>query len=53
MLYYPWRDEGNLLCDDNTYTSKFYEPDVKTIIEQNREMFEPDAEAVTEALKNG
>lgn len=51
MLYYPWRDEGNLLGDDNTYMSKFYEPDVKTITEQNREMFEPHAEAVTEALE--
>ena len=51
MLYYPWRDKGSLLGDDNTYMSKFYEPNVEAIVEQHREMFEPDAEAVTEALE--
>ena len=25
MLYYPWRDESNLMASDQTYTSKFYE----------------------------
>ena len=51
MLYYPWRDERALLGDDKTYASKFYVPSVKNIVEHNREMFEPDAEAVTEALE--
>ena len=51
MLYYPWRDERTLVGDDNTYVSKFYELNVKNIIEHNRKMFEPDAEAVTEALE--
>ena len=51
MLYYPWRHEGTLLDSDDTYVSKFYETDVKNIVEHNREMFEPDAEAVTEALE--
>ena len=51
MLYYPWRHEGILLDSDDTYVSKFYETDVKNIVEHNREMFEPDAEAVTEALE--
>ena len=23
MLYYPWRDENNLMASDQTYTSKF------------------------------
>ena len=50
MLYYPWREESNLLSNDNTYVSKFYEPHVQAIIEQNRSIFEPDAEAITEAL---
>ena len=49
MLYYPWRHEGTLLGSDDTYVFKFYEPNVKNIVEHNREMFEPDAEAVTEA----
>ena len=51
MLYYPWRHEGTLLDSDDTYVSKFYETNVKKIVEHNREMFEPDAEAVTEALE--
>ena len=41
MLYYPWRHEGTLLGSDVK--------NVKNIVEHNREMFEPDAEAVTEA----
>ena len=51
MLYFPWRHEGTLLDSDDTYVSKFYETNVKNIVEHNREMFEPDAEAVTEALE--
>ena len=51
MLCYPWRHEGTLLDSDDTYVSKFYETNVKNIVEHNREMFEPDAEAVTEALE--
>ena len=51
MLYYPWRDESNLIASDQTYTSKFYEPDVQAIVEHNRAIFEPDADAVTEALE--
>ena len=31
--------------------SKFYEPDVQPIVEHNRELFQPDAEAVEEALE--
>ena len=51
MLYYPWRHEGTLLDSDDTYVSNFYETNVKNIVEHNREMFEPEAEAVTEALE--
>ena len=46
------RDECSLLGTDNTYTSKFYEPGVQDIVEYNRQIFEPDSEAVTEALMN-
>ena len=51
MLYYPWRDENNLMASDQTYTSKFYGPDVQAIVEHNRAIFEPDAYAVSEALE--
>ena len=29
MLCFPWRDEQELLGQDQTYISKFYEPDVQ------------------------
>ncbi|CAB4039510.1 ATP-dependent DNA helicase PIF1 [Paramuricea clavata] len=51
MLYFPWREETQLLSSDQTYTSKFYEPDVQAVVEQNRAVFEPDADAITEALE--
>ncbi len=51
MLYLPWREESKLLSSDQTYTSKFNEPQAQTIIEQNRAMFEPDADAITKALE--
>ena len=51
MLYFPWQDEKDLLSSDQTYASKFYEPDIQAIVEQNRGIFEPDADAITEALE--
>ena len=52
MLHYPWRDENNLLASDQTYnTSKFYEADVHKIVEHNRSIFEPDADAISEAFE--
>ena len=51
MLYYPWRDETNLIASDQTYTTKFYEPDVQGIVEHNRAIFEPDADAIIEAFE--
>ena len=51
MLYYPWRDESNLMASDQTYTSTFNEPDVLAIVDHNREMFEPDADAISQALE--
>ena len=51
ILYYPWRDERNLIASDQTYTSKFYETGIQDIIEHNRAIFEPDSDAVTDALK--
>ena len=51
MLYLPWRNETNLLGPDQTYASKFYEPEVQAIVEQNRQKFEPDGDALNEALE--
>ena len=51
MLNYPWRDERSLLGSDQTYASKFYDHKVQAVVEQNRNNFEPDADAVTEALE--
>lgn len=54
MLYTPWRDELAELVGrsrDNTYASKFYEPEVQIIVQRNRMKFEPDVEAVDEALE--
>lgn len=51
MLYYPWRDENQLLASDSTYATKIYEPDVQSVVEQNKSMFEPDTDAVAEALE--
>ena len=51
LLHYPWRDESNLHGSDHTYASKFCESGIQDIIERNREIFEPDSEAVTEALE--
>ena len=49
MLYYPWRQETDLIGTEQTYMSKFYEPDVQTMV-QHRNIFEPDSDTVTEAL---
>lgn len=51
MLYYPWRKEDNLIGSEQTYASKFCEPEVQAVVEQNRAIFEPDADAVLEALQ--
>lgn len=50
MLYYPWRHETDLTGTEKTYISKFYEPDVQTMLQRRRNIFEPDSDAVTEAL---
>ena len=51
MLYYPWRQETELLGNEQTYMSKFYEPEVQAVVEHNKNTFEPDSDAVTEALE--
>ena len=51
MLYYPWRDESNLLGSHHIYVSKFSEPGVQDIVENNRAIFEPGSHAVKKALE--
>ena len=52
MLYFPWRNElADLTGTQETYASKFCEPEVQAIVDVNREKFEPDAEAVAEVLE--
>ena len=43
---------GSSLVKDQTYISKFYEPDVQTIVQGNKEMFEPHGDAINEALES-
>ena len=50
MLYLPWRDENELLGHDGTYHSKFILPDVKEVVQNNQQNFEPHAEAIDDAL---
>ena len=52
VLYYPWRNESDLMAADQSYASKLYEPNVQEVVELNRSVFEPNADAVTEALEN-
>ena len=51
MLYYPWRYENELLGSDQNYVSKFNEQNVQELLELNRKIFEPDSDAVHEALE--
>ena len=52
MLYFPWRDElVDLIGTQEPYASKFHEPEVQAIVDLNRAKFEPDAEAMAEALE--
>ena len=50
MLYYPWRNEDALIGSEETYAPKFYESEVQLVVERNRATFEPDADAISEAL---
>lgn len=51
MPYYPWLNEDTLVGSEQTYASKFNEPEVQAIVEQNRALFEPDSDAISEALE--
>ena len=51
MLYLPWRKESELQGPNQLFATKYYESSVKTIVDRNREIFEPNAEAINIALQ--
>ena len=51
MLYLPWRKETELQGRNQLFATKYYESSVKTIVDRNREIFEPNAEAINIALQ--
>lgn len=51
MLYYPRRQETEVLRNEQTFIPKFFEPEVQAVVEHNKNTFEPDSDAVTKALE--
>ncbi len=45
-------DEQELFGDDQTYISKFYEPDVQETVQCNKEIFEPHGDAINKVLES-
>ena len=37
MLYFPWRNEQEVVGENHTYISKFYEPRVQEVVQRNKE----------------
>ena len=51
MLYLPWRKETELAGSDQSFAAKYFESSVKTVVDSNRQKFEPNAEAISVALQ--
>ena len=51
MLYFPWREESDLIRPEGTYASKLHDPLVRQTVNRNQTSFEPYGEAVEEALE--
>ena len=51
MLYFPWREESDLIRPEGTYASKPHNPLVRQTVNRNQTSFEPYGEAVEEALE--
>ena len=51
MLYFPWRKENELGGLDQLYSTKVREATICNVVENNRVMFEPNADAVDIALQ--
>ena len=51
MLYFPWREESDLIGPNGTYASKLHDPLMRQTVNRNQTSFEPYGEAVEEALE--
>ena len=51
MLYFPWREESDLIGPEGTYASKLHDSLVRQTVNRNQTSFEPYGEAVEEALE--
>ena len=51
ILYFPWREESDLIGPEGTYASKLHDPLVRQTVNRNQTSFEPYGEAVEEALE--
>ena len=49
--YYPWRNEDTLVGSKQTNLPKLNESEVQAVVEQNRALFGPDANATSETMK--
>ena len=49
LLYFPWRNESDLIGNDGTYQSKLEDAVVKETVQNNQRSFEPFADTVEEA----
>ena len=51
MLFYPWRNELDLLGEGHTYASKLACPVVSDVVQQNINKFEFDSDEIEEAME--
>ena len=51
MLFYPWRNELDLLCEGHTYASKLACPVVSDVVQQNKNRFEFASDEIEEAME--
>ena len=51
MLYFPWREESDLIGPEGTYASKLHDPLLRQTVNRNQTSFEPYGEPVEEVLE--
>ena len=51
MLYFPWREESDLIGPEGNICIKLHDPLVRQTVNRNQASFEPYGEAVEEALE--
>ena len=51
MLYFPWRKESELPALDQSFATKFQDSLVREVVDTNRRVFEPNAEAFNIAFQ--